>query len=207
MYLLSGFLFPILILVISNSNFLVYNFKKRESNLTIIKNLSFFVIGNLLLLTFLLSNYIIIFIDLLLKLINKFNFNLNIEIIPNELIFVLIICCLLINRSKIFIKKLLLFIFLFISIIIWLTVNNIFTLDYDFFYNHIIPQKFFEIKNINILNILNLLIIEVTFYFWSYISYKNNLSDWKVLIPSKEDLYPLFNIFIFYISTIFYYSR
>ncbi len=173
----------------------------------IIKNLSFFVISNLLLLTFLLSNYIIIFIDLLLKLINKYNFNLNIEIIPNELIFLLIICCLLINRSKIFIKKLLLFIFLFISIIIWLTVNNIFTLDYDFFYNHIIPQKFFQIKNINILNILNLLIIEVTFYFWSYISYENNLSDWKVLIPSKEDLYPLFNIFIFYISTIFYYSR
>jgi len=173
----------------------------------IIKNLSFFVISNLLLLTFFLSNYIIIFIDLLFKLINEFNLNLNIEIIPNQFLFFLVISCLLINRSKIFIKKLILFIFLFISIMIWLTNNNTLTLDYDFFYNHNILLNSFEVKNINILNIINLLLIEVTFYFWSYISYKNNLSDWRVLIPSKEDFYPLFNIFIFYASTIFYYSR
>ncbi len=207
MYLLSGFLFPFIILIISNTNFLNYDFKKREFNLKTIKNLSLLVISNLIILALLLSNYIIVFIDLFVNLINNFNFNFNIEIYSNKYIFPFIVVLLLISKSKIFVKKLILFIFLFISIVTWLNTNNILTLDYDIFYKHIIFTKFFEVKNINILNILNLFLIEVTFYFWSYISYKNNLSDWKVLFPTKEDFYPLFNIFIFYACTIFYYSR
>ena len=207
LYLISGFLFPSLILIISNTNFSSYQFNNKSPKFKSIKNLSFLVLSNLLFLAYLLSNYIVIFFDLLFKLINNFNFNLGIESFPYNLIYIIVIGLLLINKSKVLIKKSILFIFLFISITIWLTTINQLDLEYNYFYNHIIFKNFFEIKNLNILNTLNLLLIEICFYFWSYISYKNNLSDWKVLFPHKQDLNPLLNILLFYACTIFYYSR
>ena len=115
---------------------------------------------------------------------------------------------LIFNNTKIFIKKLVLFSFLIISILIWLTVINFLELDYTYFYNQLfLPNLIDNSINKNLINILNLFTIEVLFYLWSYISQDNNLSNWIVLTPVKNDVYPLIYILLFYMAIIIYYFK
>ena len=208
MYFLSGLFFPLIIFFISNKHFLIYNFTKNN-NSSNIRCLSIIVISNLILLSFLITKYFIAFIDLSLQLLNNYNFkfNINIEGIQINYIILFISVLLIFSKTKFLIKKITLVVFLIISTLVWLTSINLLGLDYTYFYSQTIYFKLIGIKNINIINILNLLFIEVAFYFWSYISQDNNLSNWNVLVPSYKNLYPLFYIFIFYIATIIYYSK
>ena len=207
LYLISGFLFPFIIIFISNANFSNYTFLENNIKVNPIKNLSLILISNLLFLTFLLKQYIIAFVSLILNLISNFGLNISNNYIPGNFIFLLIFILLLFNNTKLLIKQLLLLVFLFISICIWLDMNNLLILDFNYFLNQISLPNLFEIRNINLINISILFLIEVFYFFWSYISYDNNLSNWKVLLPSKKDYYPLVNLFIFYSCLILYYAR
>ena len=57
----------------------------------------------------------------------------------------------------------------------------------------------------NYTNIIFLFLLEILFFLWSYVSYKNNLSDWYIPIPRGSNLYPFLNIFIFYFGLIVYF--
>jgi len=207
LYLISGLLFPIIIFIISNTNFLIYKFSENKINKNSINNLSIFVISNLLILSFLITNYIIVFIDLCLNINNSLYTTQSFNLFPRFLIYLTITVFLLFNNSKIFIKKFILFIYVFISLLIWLKLNNILILDFNYFSKQLNFYSLFEIKDLNILNISYLILIEITYYFWSYLSYKNNLSDWKVIKPKRIDFYPLLIMLIFYLFMTLYYSQ
>ena len=64
----------------------------------------------------------------------------------------------------------------------------------------------FGLNDLNLINLLNLVAIEISFFTWSFFSYKTNLSDWIVRQPQKGDLVPFFNMFIFYFFIAIYYS-
>jgi len=66
--------------------------------------------------------------------------------------------------------------------------------------------KYFGLNNLNLINLFILIAIEISFFTWSYLSYKTNLSDWIVPKPQKVDIIPFLNIFIFYFFIIIYYS-
>ena len=72
--------------------------------------------------------------------------------------------------------------------------------------NDVIPFYIFKFENINFVNIVFLLAIETMFYLWSYISYNSHLSDWNVTKPYKKEVTPIFNVIIFYLLVILYYS-
>ena len=207
LYLISGLLFPIIIFIISNTNFLIYKFSENKINKNSINNLSIFVISNLLILSFLITNYIFVFIDLCLNINNSLYTTQSFNLFPRFLIFLTIILFLLFNNSKIFIKRFILFIYVFISLLIWLKLNNTLILDFNYFSKQLNFYSLFEIKDLNILNIIYLILIEITYYFWSYLSYKNNLSDWKVIKPKRIDFYPLLIMLIFYLFMTLYYSQ
>ena len=88
-----------------------------------------------------------------------------------------------------------------ISLYIWhLQINNI-NVDNQF---HI--YRYFGLNDLNLINIFTLAAIEISFFSWSFLSYKTNLSDWMVQKPQKGDLIPFLNMFIFYFFIIIYYS-
>ena len=66
--------------------------------------------------------------------------------------------------------------------------------------------RYYLLDDINLINIFILICIEITYLMWSFISYKNNLSDWTIYPPLKEDLFSISKIFIFYFFIIIYYS-
>ena len=87
-----------------------------------------------------------------------------------------------------------------ISFYIWyLQINNIFVDDK--FNIH----RYFGSNNLNLINVFILVALEISYYSWSFLSYKNNLSDWAVRIPQRGDLIPLLNMIIFYFFIIIYY--
>jgi len=87
-----------------------------------------------------------------------------------------------------------------ISLYLWhLQINNI-SVDDQF---HI--YRYFGLNDSNLINLFILVAIEISFYTWSLLSYKTNLSDWIVPKPQKGDVIPFLNIFIFYFFIIIYY--
>ena len=66
--------------------------------------------------------------------------------------------------------------------------------------------KYFGINDLNLINLFILVAIEISFFTWSFLSYKTNLSDWIVRKPQKGDVIPIFNMFIFYFFIVIYYS-
>jgi len=88
-----------------------------------------------------------------------------------------------------------------ISLNLWhLQINNIIVDDQFHIY------KYFGLNDLNLINLFILVAIEISFFTWSFISFKTNLSDWIVPKPQKEDVIPFLNIFIFYFFIIIYYS-
>jgi len=137
--------------------------------------------------------------------INNASFNL-LEFNHLQLIITLIISLLLlIKKTKNKVKNLYLIYYLFNFSIYWtintysLNISNTFIKDN--YINNFISNNL----NFNYINIVFLFLLEILFFLWSFIVHKDNLSDWRIPIPKKSNLYPLVNIFLFYFGLIVYF--
>ncbi len=204
LYYLSGAICPSLVCLYSLKNYTYYNFTKDKiHSIKIIKGkrLLFLVAINLIFLSYLIADYIYINIDLIFNLFLE-GINVPKTEIQQLSFFIFLISILLIfKKSRFLLKKIILVNFILISLNLWhLQINNI-SLDDQF---HI--YRYFGLNDLNLINLFILVAIEISFYTWSFISYKNNLSDWIVPKPQKGDVIPFLNIFSFYFFIIIYYS-
>ena len=210
LYYLSGTICPFLIFLNSLNNYSYYKFNKNiiySENIIYSKNiikgkaLLCLVVINLISLSYLIADYIYINFDLISKLFFK---DINIQppdIFHLSLIILLISILLIFKKSRLLVKKLILVNFILISFNLWhLQINNINIDDQFYFY------KYYALNNLNLNNIFILIAIEITYFTWSYLSYKTNLSDWIVYKPQKVDMTPFLSMFIFYFFIIIYYS-
>ncbi len=203
LYYLSGIICPSLICLNSLNNYTYYRFNKNKIySKKIIKGkaLLFIVSINLILLSYLIADYIFINFDLIF---NLFLEGINLQqpnIFQLSLLILLISILLIFRNSRLLLKKLILANFILISFYIWYLQTNNINID-DQFYIY----RYFGLNDINLSNVFILVAIEISFFTWSFLSYKNNLSDWIVNIPQKEDIIPFLNIFSFYFFIIIYY--
>ncbi len=204
LYYLSGAICPSLVYVNSLKNYTYYNFynDKFHTNKVIKgKRLLFLVAINLIFLSYLIVDYIYINFDLIFNLFLE-GINVPKPDIPQLSFFIFLISILLIFKKSMFLlKKIILVNFILISFYLWhLQISNI-SVDDQF---HI--YRYFGLNDLNLINLFILVAIEISFYAWSFLSYKTNLSDWIVPKPQKGDVIPFLNIFIFYFFIIIYYS-
>ena len=204
LYYLSGIICPSLVCLYSLNNYTYYKFNENKfySKKTIKgKALFLLVVINLIFLSYLIADYIYINFDLVSNLFLK-GINLQRPDIFQLSFFIFFIAILLIfKKSRLFIKKLILINFIFISFCIWhLQINNI---NFD---EQLHIYRYFGLSEINLINVFILIAIEISYFTWSFLSYKTNLSDWMVQTPQKRDIINFFNIFIFYFFIIIYYK-
>ncbi len=204
LYYFSGAICPSLVCLNSLKNYTYYNFNKDEiDSIKIIKGkrLLFLVAINLIFLSYLIADYIYINFDLIFKIFLE-GINVPKPDIPQlSFSIFLISISLIFKKTRFLLKKIILINFILISLFLWhLQINNI-SVDDQF---HI--YRYFGLNDLNLINIFILVAIEISFYSWSFISYKTNLSDWIVPKPQKGDVIPFLNIFIFYFFIIIYYS-
>jgi len=204
LYYLSGAICPSLVCLNSLKNYTFYNFNKdkmHSKKIIIGKKLLFLVAINLIFLSYFIADYVYINFDLMFNLFLE-EINVPKLDIPQISLFIYLISILLIfKKSKFLLKKIILINFILISLYLWhLQINNL-SVDDQF---HI--YRYFGLKDLNLINLFILIAIEFSFYTWSFLSYKNNLSDWNVPKPQKGDVIPFLNIFIFYFFIIIYYS-
>ena len=204
LYYLSGTICPSLICLNSFKNYTYYNFNKKDiHNKNIIngRRLLFLVVINLIFLSYFIADYLYINFDLIF---NLFLEGINLpkpDILQLSFFMFLISILLIIKKSKFLLKKIILINFILISLCLWhLQINNI-NVDDQF---HIF--RYFGLNDLNLINIFILLAIEISFFTWSFLSYKTNLSDWIVQKPQKGDVIHILNMFIFYFFIIIYYS-
>jgi len=203
-YYLSGAICPSLVYINSLKNYTYYNFTRDKiHSIKIIKGkrLLFLVAINLIFLSYLIADYIYINFDLIFNLFLE-GINVPKPDIPQLSFFIFLISILLIfKKSRFLLKKIILVNFILISLYLWhLQINNISVDDQFYIY------KYFGLSDLNLINLLILIAIEISYFTWSFLSYKTNLSDWIVRIPQKRDIIPFLNIFIFYFFIIIYYS-
>ena len=203
LYYLSGIICPSLICLNSLNSFTYYKFNENKiySKKSIKgKSLLFLVVINLIFLSFLSIDYIYINIDLISNLFLK-GLNLQQPDIFQLIFFILLFAIFLIfKKSRILFKKLILGNFILISFYIWyIQINNI-NIDNQF---HI--YRYIGLNNLNLINVFILVALEISYFTWSFLSYKTNLSDWIVCIPQKKDMIPFLNMFIVYFFIIIYY--
>jgi len=204
LYYLSGAICPFLVCLNSLKNYTFYDFNEDKFHrIKVIKGkiLLFFVAINLIFLSYLIADYIYINFDIILNLFLE-GINVPKPDIPQLSFFIFLISILLIFKKSMFLlKKIILINFILISLYLWhLQINNI-SVDDQF---HI--YRYFGLNNLNFINLFILVAIEISFYTWSLISYKTNLSDWIVPKPQIGDAIPILNMFIFYFFIIIYYS-
>ena len=204
LYYLSGTVCPSLVCLNSLKNFTYYNFNKNKIHSKSIikgKSLLFLVAVNLIFLSYFIADYIYINFDIIFNLFIKRTNLPKLDIIHLSFFTFLISILLIFKKSRFLLKKLILANFILISLYLWhLQINNI-SVDDQF---HI--YRYFGLNDLNLINLFILVAIEISFYTWSFISYKTNLSDWIVPKPQKGDVNPLLNILIFYFFIIIYYS-
>ena len=204
LYYLSGTICPSLVCLNSLKNFTYYSFYKNKINSKNIikgKRLLFLVVINLIFLSYFITDYIYINFNLIFNLFLE-GINLPKQDLQQLSFFIFLISIFLIfKKSRFLLKKIILVNFILISFYLWhLQINNI-SVDDQF---HI--YRYFGLNDLNLINLFILVAIEISFYTWSFLSYKTNLSDWIVPKPQKEDVIPFLNIFIFYFFIIIYYS-
>jgi len=204
LYYLSGGICPSLVCLNSLKNYTYYNFNKDKIHSTkIIKGIRLLILVaiNLIFLSYLIADYIYINFDLIINLFLE-GINVPKPDIPQLSFFIFLISILLIfKQSRFLLKKIILVNFILISLYLWhLQINNI-SVDDQF---HI--YRYFGLNNLNLINLFILVAIEISFFTWSFLSYKTNLSDWIVPRAQKGDLIPILNMFIFYFFIIIYYS-
>ena len=204
LYYLSGIICPSLVCLNSLKNYTYYNFNKNKiysKNIIKGKELFFLVAINLIFLSYCFIDYIYINFDLLLNLFLQ-EINLpKLDITQLSFLIFLISTLLIFKKSRILLKKLILVNFILISLYLWhIQINNI-NVDDQF---HI--YRYFGLNYLNLINLFILLVIEISFFTWSFLSYKTNLSDWNVHKPQRGDVIPFLNMLIFYFFIIIYYS-
>jgi len=203
LYYLSGAICPSLVCLNSLKNYTYYKFNKDNiySKKTIKGKALFLLVAiNLIFLSYLIADYIYINFDLICNLFLKGNNLPKPDIFQFSLFIFLISILLIFKKSRLLFKKLILVNFILISFYIWyLQINNI-NVDDQF---HI--YRYFGLYDLNLINIFILVAIEISFFTWSFLSYKTNLSDWIVPKPQKGDIIPFLNIFIFYFFIVIYY--
>ena len=204
LYYLSGTICPSLVCLNSLKNLTYYNFNKSKihsKNIINGKRLLFLVAINLIFLSYLITDYIYINFDLIF---NLFLEGINVpkpDILQLSFFIFLISILLIFKKSRFLLKKIILVNFILISLYLWhLQINNI-SVDDQF---HI--YRYFGLNDLNLINLFILIAIEISYFTWSFLSYKTNLSDWIVPKPQKEDLVSFLNMFIFYFFIIIYYS-
>jgi len=117
-------------------------------------------------------------------------------------ILLIVMILLLINKTKRIIKRLFLLIFFIVFLTNWSTYYlNLQGIE-TFINKYISDNNYYDL---NILNISYLFILEIFYYFWSFISYQNNLSNWSIKTPTGVDFMPLSKITIFYLGVLIYY--
>ena len=204
LYYLSGTICPSLVYIISLKKYTYYKFNKNNihsKNIIKGKRLLFLVVINLIFLSYFIADYLYINFDLIFNLFLE-GINFTKQDIPHLSFFIFLISILLIfKKSRFLLKKIILVNFILISLYLWhLQINNI-NVDDQF---HI--YRYFGLNDLNLINLFILVAIEISFFTWSLISYKTNLSDWIVQKPQKGDLIPILNMFIFYFFIVIYYS-
>ena len=201
---MSGTICPTLVCLNSLKNYTYYKFNKNKidsKNVIKGKSLLFLVIINLIFLSYFIADYLYINFDLIFNLFLKEINEPKLDI-PYLSFFIFFISILLIfKKSRVLLKKIILVNFILISLYLWhLQINNI-SVDDQF---HI--YRYFGLNDLNLINIFILVAIETSFFSWSFLSYKTNLSDWRGRQPQKGDLVPFFNMYIFYFFIAIYYS-
>ena len=204
LYYLSGTICPSLICLNSLNNHTSYKFNENRiyRKKTIKgKTLLLLVAINLIFLSYLIVDYLYINFDLLC---NTFFEGINIQkpdIFQLSLFIFFIDIFLIVKKSRILIKKFILINFILISFYIWyLQIRKISVDDHFYIY------RYFGLNDTNLINVFILLAIEISYFTWSFLSYKTNLSDWMVQKPQKGDIIPFLNIIIFYLFIIIYYG-
>jgi len=201
-YYFSGYLFPIILIFYSLNNFSDYQF--ITNNGKEIKNcfryISFLVFPILLLFSALITKY---FIYLFLKINNdSFNF---LAFNNFQFIFILIFSFLLLIKKTKKVKSLYLIYYLINFSIYW-TINTYpFNISNIFLNENYINNFIANNLDFNYINTIFLFLLETLYFIWSYISYKNNLSDWRIPKPIKSNFYPLVHIFLFYFGLFVYF--
>ena len=203
LYYFSGMIIPLLISYVSLKEFTDYRFNCQLKGNRLIsgKSLLILFLVTIFPLSFLVTNFFFINLDLAFNLFFKISFFSQISL-NEQIIFIMITNIFLIFRkSRIFIKFLTLVNFFFITLFLWhAQINNLLIGE------NVITNYGFISTNINIINVLFLLSIEIIYYFWSFISNNNNLSDWRILAPLKADILGVTKILIFYLFIFAYYS-
>ena len=202
LYFFSGFLFPIIVIYNSLNNFFDYKFSSNKYEINKFSSIGYFVTFTLLILSILIIRY---FIFSLNYIIPQIDLNSYFDIKLKILLLLIVMVLLLINKTKRIVKRLFLVIFFIIFFINWSTYYlNLHGID-NFIIKYISDNNYYDFYNLNILNISYLFILEIFYYFWSYITYQNNLSDWSITIPKRVDFIPLSKITIFYLGVLIYY--
>ena len=203
LYYLSGTICPSLICLNSLNNYTYYKFNENKfySKKSIKgKSLLFLVAINLIFLSFLSIDYIYINFDLLSHLFLE---GLNLQkpdIFHLSVLILLVSSFLIFKKSRVLFKKLILGNFILISFYIWyIQINNI-NIDNQFYI-----YKYLGLNNLNLINVFILVALEISYFTWSFLSYKTNLSDWIIPMPQKRDIIPFLNMFIVYFFIIIYY--
>ena len=204
LYYLSGAICPSLVYINSLNNYTYYNFTKDKiCSKKIIKGkrLLFLVAINLLFLSYLIADYIYINFDLIFNLFLE-GINIQKLDIPQLSFFIFLISILLIfKKSRFLLKKIILVNFILISLYLWhLQINNINVDDQFLIY------RYFGLNDLYLIYLFILVSIEISYFTWSFLSYKTNLSDWIVRKPQKADIIPVLNMYIFYFFIVIYYS-
>ena len=204
LYYLSGTICPSLIFYNSLNNYTYYKFNKNKifSKKTIKgKFLLFLVAINLIFLSYLIADFIFINFDLVANLFFEGVKLQKPDIFQLGLSIFIIAILLIIKKSMILFKKLILVNFILISFYIWYLQIIDINVDDQF---HI--YRYFGLNDINLINVFILIVIEIFYYTWSFLSYKTNLSDWNIRLLQKGDVPPVLNMSIFYSFIIIYYS-
>ena len=202
LYFLSGFLFPLVIINNSLTNFFDYKFNNIKNKTRELRFLGYLVIISILILSILIISYFIFSINYIFP---QIDLNIFSDIKLNILLLSIVMTFLFINKTKRIIKKLFLFNFFIIFFANWIT-HYLNLQGIEIFINKSISNSnIYEFYNINILNIFYLFIFEIFYYLWSFITYKNNLSDWSINYPKKADFIPISKITIFYLGVSIYY--
>ena len=205
LYYLSGIICPYLVCLNSLNNFTYYNFSKNKifsKNVITGKLLFFLIVINLIFLSYFISDYIYINFDLICNLFFE-GINLpNPDIFQFSFFIILISIFLIFKKFRLLLKKLILVNFILISFYLWhVQIKNI-NIDDQF---HI--YRYFGLNNLDLINVFILISIEISYFTWSFLSYKTNLSDWIVRKPQEVDFFPLLKMIIFYFFIIIYYSK
>ena len=202
LYFLSGFLFPIVVINISLNDFFDYKFSSNKYESNKLRSIGYIVSFTLLILSILVIRYFIFSIN---YIIPQIDLNSYFDIKLKILLLLIVMVLLLINKTKRIVKRLFLVIFFIIFFINWSTYYlNLHGID-NFIIKYISDDNYYYFYNLNILNISYLFILEIFYYFWSFITYQNNLSDWSITIPKRVDFIPLSKITIFYLGVLIYY--